>query len=43
MKEIKHAELAGIPPIDIVNAINTGATIVNATFPFVKDLFAKIA
>ena len=43
MKEIKHAELAAIPPIDIVNAINTGATIVNATFPFVKDLFAKIA
>lgn len=42
MKEIKHAELAGIPPIDIVNAINTGATIVNATYPFIKDLFGKI-
>jgi len=43
MKEIKHEGLSAVPPIDIVNAINTGATIVNATFPFVKDLFAKIA
>ena len=43
MKEIKQADLATVAPIDIVNAINTGATIVNATYPFIKDLFAKVA
>lgn len=43
MKQLKQEELAGLAPIDIVAAINTGAEIVNATYPFVKDLFGKIS
>lgn len=43
MKQIKHEDLAGLSPVDVVGAINAGAEIVNATYPFVKDLFGKIA
>lgn len=41
--EIKHEELPNIAPIDVVGAITTGATIVNATLPFITDLFKKIS
>ena len=40
--EITHADLPNITPDEIVNILNTGGTIVNATMPFIKDLFAKI-
>ncbi len=43
MAELKQEDFADKAPIDIVNLINTGATIVNATYPFIKDLFGKIA
>lgn len=42
MKEIKHEDLPNITGEEVVAAINTGAIIVNATFPFIKDLFGKI-
>lgn len=42
MAEIKRENLPTIPPIDVVGLITTGATIVNATLPFIKELFAKI-
>ena len=40
--KIEHAELPNIAPVDVVNILNTGGEIVNATYPFIKDLFAKI-
>jgi len=43
MAELNHDDLEAMAPIDVIGAINTGATIINATFPFIKDLFAKIA
>jgi hypothetical protein len=42
MKQLTKSEVKGIAPIDIVEAINTGATIVNASFPFIRDLFIKV-
>lgn len=41
-KKIAHADLPNIGPEELVNILNTGGTILNATFPFIKDLFSKI-
>lgn len=41
-KQIQHAELPNITPDELVNILSTGGTILNATFPFIKDAFAKI-
>lgn len=41
-KAIAHAELPNITPDEVVNILSTGGTILNASFPFIKDLFAKI-
>ena len=40
---MKHADLAEMQPIDVVNALNTGVQLVDASIPFVKDIFGKIA
>lgn len=42
MKQVTKANLPNITPDELVNILNTGGSIVNATFPFIKDLFAKI-
>lgn len=41
-KKIEHAQLPNITPDEVVNILSTGGQIVNATFPFIKDLFGKI-
>ena len=40
--QITQADMPTITPDEIVNILNTGGTIVNATIPFLKELFAKI-
>ena len=42
MKKIERADLPGITPDEIVNILNTGGQIVNASFPFIKEIFGKI-
>lgn len=42
MRKLQRESIRSISPSDIVSAINSGAQIVNVSFPFIKDLFMKI-
>lgn len=39
---MKAQDLAGMEPIDIIGAINTGEQIIGATLPLITDIIAKI-
>jgi hypothetical protein len=42
MQKLNQEDLEGLTPDQIIDYLNQGAVIVNASFPFIKDLFAKI-
>lgn len=42
MKKIQAAELPNIPVGDIIDGLNQGAVIVNATLPILQDIVGKI-
>lgn len=42
MKQLKREDLKNLSPNQVLDALNTGAQIVNVGFPFIKDLFGKI-
>jgi hypothetical protein len=43
MRKIKRAELPNISPNEIIDIVKGGVQLVDATLPFIKELFDKIS